>query len=198
MAERIQVLENVLSRRTQNFEVSLSERTKALDSSLGQRAQALDASVARHTGAIRDTLEKHSGSMEQNLARQAASIERVVSTNAANIQRAVEELAKRSSTGSDALTGQARALKDLSSTLMNQLGGLTKRFEEQGAAVMNAARTFEVSNSKIDTLMEARQHSMAKLLESIGSRATELDRMMNSYSNMLEQSLSQAELRARK
>jgi hypothetical protein len=46
--------------------------------------------------------------------------------------------------------------------------------------------------------MEARQHNMAKLLDTVGSRAADLDRMMNSYSNMLEQSLSQAELRARK
>ena len=46
--------------------------------------------------------------------------------------------------------------------------------------------------------MEQRQVGFSKLMESIGSRAVELDRMMNSYTNMLEQSLSQAELRARK
>jgi len=46
--------------------------------------------------------------------------------------------------------------------------------------------------------MEHRQAGFNKLMESVGSRAAELDRMMNSYSNMLEQSLSQAELRARK
>ncbi len=47
-------------------------------------------------------------------------------------------------------------------------------------------------------MMEARQVGFAKLMETMNSRAVELDRMMNSYSNMLEQSLSQAELRARK
>jgi hypothetical protein len=35
-------------------------------------------------------------------------------------------------------------------------------------------------------------------MENVSARAAELDRMMNAYSNMLEQSLSQAELRARK
>ena len=136
--------------------------------------------------------------MEHTLARQAAAIERVVSSNSANLQRAVEELANRSSSGSDALSGQARVLKEVSATLVNQLGGLTKRFEDQGAALINASRTFEVSNSKVDAMMEQRQAGFNKLMESIGSRAAELDRMMNSYSNMLEQSLSQAELRARK
>lgn len=198
LAERIQALETILSRRTHNFEVTMTERTKQLDSTLAQRAQALETSIAQQTGSIRDTLDKHSGSMEHTLARQAAAIERVVSSNSVNLQRAVEELANRSSSGSDALSGQARVLKEVSATLVNQLGGLTKRFEEQGAALINASRTFELSNSKVDAMMEQRQAGFNKLMENIGTRATELDRMMNSYSNMLEQSLSQAELRARK
>jgi hypothetical protein len=198
LAERIQALETILSRRTQNFEVSLSERTKQLEASLTQRAQALEVSVSKHTGAMRETLDKHSGSLEHTLARQAASIERVVATNAQNITRAVEELASRSSSGSDALSGQAKVLKDVSSNLVNQLGGLTKRFEEQSTALITASRTFEVSNSKVDAMMEARQAGFAKLMETVTSRASDLDRMMNSYTNMLEQSLSQAELRARK
>lgn len=198
LAERIQALETVLSRRTQHFEVSLTERAKQLDSALAHRAQAMETAVAQQTGAIRETLDKHSGSLEHTLARQAAAIERVVSSNSVNLQKAVEELANRSSTGSDALTGQARVLKEVSSTLVNQLGGLTKRFEEQGAALITASRTFELSNNKVDALMEQRQAGFNKLMESIGQRAGELDRMMNSYTNMLEQSLSQAELRARK
>ena len=90
------------------------------------------------------------------------------------------------------------SLKEVSSTLVNQLGGLTKRFEEQGTALVNASRTFEMSE------LEGRRHDGAasgqldKLMENVGARAADLDRMMNSYSNMLEQSLSQAELRARK
>ncbi|HZV21089.1 MAG TPA: hypothetical protein VE986_06045, partial [Hyphomicrobiales bacterium] len=72
------------------------------------------------------------------------------------------------------------------------------RFEEQGSAIIHASRTFEMSNSKVDAMMEARQAGFAKLMENVSARAAELDRMMNAYSSMLEQSLSQAELRARK
>ncbi len=198
MAERVQALENILSRRTHNFEVTMTERTKQLNSTLAQRAQALETSIAQQTGSIRDTIDKQAGSMEHTLARQAAAIERVVSQNSSNLQRAVEELASRSNTGTDALSGQARVLKEVSATLVNQLGGLTQRFEEQGKALVNASRTFEMSNSKVDAMMEQRQAGFNKLMENVSARAGELDRMMNSYSNMLEQSLSQAELRARK
>jgi len=198
LAERIQGLETILSRRTHNFEVNLSERAKQLDQALAARTQALDSSVGKHSANIRETLDKHSGSMEHMLARQASSIERAVTTSSVNIQRAVEELAARSNSGSEALSNQARVLKEVSANLVSQLGGLTKRFEDQGNALATASRTFEMSNAKVDTMMEHRQAAFTKLMETLSTRATELDRMMNSYSNMLEQSLSQAELRARK
>ncbi|MBT3070125.1 hypothetical protein KKP04_04485 [Rhodomicrobium sp. Az07] len=198
LAERIQGLETILSRRTHNFEVNLSERAKQLDQALAARTQALETSVGKHSTNIRETLDKHSGSMEHMLARQASSIERAVTSSSVNIQRAVEELAARSNTGSEALSNQARVLKEVSANLVSQLGGLTKRFEDQGNALATASRTFEMSNAKVDTMMEHRQVAFTKLMETLSTRATELDRMMNSYSNMLEQSLSQAELRARK
>ncbi|ADP69729.1 hypothetical protein Rvan_0447 [Rhodomicrobium vannielii ATCC 17100] len=198
LAERIQGLETILSRRTHNFEVNLSERAKQLDQALAARTQALETSVGKHSTNIRETLDKHSGSMEHMLARQASSIERAVTSSSVNIQRAVEELAVRSNSGSEALTNQARVLKEVSANLVSQLGGLTKRFEDQGNALATASRTFEMSNAKVDTMMEHRQVAFTKLMETLSTRATELDRMMNSYSNMLEQSLSQAELRARK
>ncbi len=198
LTQRINDLETILSKRTEHFDVSLGERAKQLESTLSIRSQAIEATVAKQATGIRDTLERHSATMEQTLGRQAQQIERVVANNSAAIQRTVEELAQRQTSGSDALASQARTLKEVSAGLMGQLGGLTKRFEDQGSAIMSAARTFEMSNSKIDAVMEQRQAGLSRLMESIGGKAVELDRMMNSYSNMLEQSLSQAEIRARK
>jgi hypothetical protein len=198
LTKRINDLENILSRKTQTFDVSIAERTKALDQTLTQRAQALESAIGKQTSTIRDTIERHANTLDQTLTRQTATVERVVASNSAAIQRTVEELAAKQASGSEALGQQARALKEVSSTLMNQLGGLTKRFEEQGSAIMNATRTFEVSNAKMDGVLEQRQAGLSRLMESISTRAADIDRMMNNYSQMLEHSLSQAELRARK
>ncbi len=187
MVERIQVLETILNRRTQAFDASLSEKTRSLEASLAQRTQALENAVTKHTGGIRETLERHAKTMESNLAHQAVSI-----------QRTVEELAQRSNKTTETLATHAQVLKDVSGGLLGQIQALTKRFEDQGASIMNAARALEVSNTKVDSIMESRQAALTKLLDSINNRAIELDRMMNSYSHMLEQSLSQAEQRARK
>jgi hypothetical protein len=198
LGDRINALEAILSKRAQSFDTALVERTKALEGSIVARTKALETAVTHHAGGIRDVLEQHAANMEKNLGRQAAHIERSVTTSAQTVQRAVDELAQRSGATAEALSNQAQVLKDVSGGLLSQIHALTKRFEDQGATIMNAARALEVSNTKVDGMMEARQAALTKLLESINGRALELDRMMNSYSHMLEQSLSQAEVRARK
>ena len=195
--EQTKAMDHSLAERTQALETILGRRAQAFDQSLAERSKALDQSVSRYTGNIRETLELHSRSMEKSLSRQATQIEHVVTGTAGQIQRAVDELATRSGSSSEVLTNQAQMLKEVSSGLLGQIHGLTKRFEDQGANIMNAARTLEVQNTKVDSVMEARQVQLTKLLDGINTRATELDRMMNGYSNMLEQSLSQAEVRAR-
>ncbi len=198
MVERIQVLETMLSSRTRTFETTITERTKTLETSIVSRTQTLENAVARHSSGIRETLDKHAQGMDQTLSRQAQQIERTVTASAQSIHRAVDELARRSGASSDTMAQQALVLKDVSGGLLNQIHALTKRFEDQGSSIMNAARSLEVANTKVDTIMEARQGALTKLLDSINGRAIELDRMMNSYSHMLEQSLSQAEVRAKK
>ncbi len=187
LSERIHALETILGRRAQAFDASLSERTKALD-----------ASVARYTGNIRESLEQQSRSIEKSLSRQANSLHESVSASAVQIQRAVQELARESGTSSESLSAHANMLKEVSNGLLGQVHGLTKRFEEQGANVINAARTLENQNAKIDKMMDVRQSQLAQLIDGVNNRAAELDRMMHHYSNMLEQSLAQAEQRAKK
>jgi F0F1-type ATP synthase membrane subunit b/b' len=135
--------------------------------------------------------------MEQSLSRQAAYIEHSVGKSSENIERAVSELADRTGASSDALEAQAETLRQMSSGMLNQIQSLTKRFEEQGATIMKSAKALEVSNTRVDGVMEQRQAQLGKLIETIGQRASELDKMMHNYSSMLEESLSRAENRAR-
>jgi len=198
LSEKTQSLGSTLADRTKVLQTVLTEQTGAIDATLTQRIQALETILSRKTQSFDTSLTERTKALDATLTQRAQAIEASISKHSGTMQRAVDELSRRSNSGSDALSGQARVLKEVSATLMNNLGGLTKRFEDQGAAILNAARTFEVSNTKVDGMLEQRQAALGKLMDNIGSRATELDRMMNSYSNMLEQSLSQAELRARK
>jgi hypothetical protein len=197
LTEQGKAIDSSLSERTQALETILSRRAQAFDATLAERTKSLDTSVSRYTGNIRETLEQHSRNMEKSLSRQAGAIQHVVTTSTGQIQRAVDDLARGSGASSESLGAHANMLKEVSNGLLNQIHGLTKRFEEQGVNIMNAARAVEAQNNKVDTVMETRQVQLGKMIEGINTRASELDRMMHNYSNMLEQSLAQAEVRAK-
>ena len=217
--DKTRVLQGVLSEHSQAIDTSLSERTRALEALLGQRAKefhntigagakqiddsivaratALEEALNQQSGTIRDTLDEHAQNMEHSLSRQAAYIERSVGQSSNNLERAVSELADRTGASSEAMEAQAETLRQMSSGMLNQIHSLTKRFEEQGATIMKSAKALEVSNTRVDSVMEQRQAQLGELIETISSRASELDKMMHNYSSMLEESLSRAENRAR-
>ncbi|WP_119060744.1 hypothetical protein [Dichotomicrobium thermohalophilum] len=197
LSERTRALEALLGQRAKEFHNTIGAGTKQIEDSIVSRAQALEEALSRQSGTIRDTLDQHAQTMEQSLSRQAAYIERSVGQSSENIERAVSELAERTGASSEALEAQAETLRQMSSGMLNQIQSLTKRFEEQGATIMKSAKALEVSNTKVDSVMEQRQAQLGKLIESIGKRASELDKMMHNYSSMLEESLSRAENRAR-
>jgi len=197
LSERTQALESLLGQRAKEFHSTIGKGARHIDESIVARAQALEDALNRQSGSIRQTLDQHAAKMNKSLSHQASEIEQSVSRSSATIERAVSELSERTGASSEALEEQAETLRQMSSGLLNQIQGLTKRFEEQGATIMNSAKALEVSNTRVDSVMEQRQAQLNKMVETIGKRASELDKMMHSYSTMLEESLSRAESRAR-
>jgi hypothetical protein len=197
LSERTQALEALLGQRAKEFHTTIGKGARHIEDSIVARAQALEQALNRQSGSIRQTLDQHAANMDKSLSRQAAQIEQSVSQSSDTIERAVTELAERTGASSQALETQAETLRQMSSGLLNQIQGLTKRFEEQGATIMRSAKSLEVSNTRVDSVMEQRQAQLGKLIETIGNRASELDKMMHNYSSMLEESLSRAESRAR-
>ncbi len=150
LSEQGKAIDHSLTERTQALETILTRRGQAFDQSLAERSKQLDASVSRYTGNIRETLEQQSRSMEKSLQRQAGHIEQVVTGASGQIQRAIDELAQRSGASSETLSNHAQVLKEVSGGLLSQIHGLTKRFEDQGTNIMNAARALEVQNTKVE------------------------------------------------
>ena len=197
LSERTRALEALLGQRTKQFQHTISVGSQQIEDSIVARTEALEEALSRQSGTIQETLDQHAHTMETSLTRQAAYIQRSVGQSSENIERAVSELAERTGASSQALETQAETLRQMSSGMLNQIHSLTKRFEEQGVTIMKSAKALEVSNTKVDHVMEQRQAQLGKLIETIGQRAAEIDKMMHNYSSMLEESLSRAENRAR-
>ena len=87
-------------------------------------------------------------------------------------------------------------MKNISEGLLQQVSGLTQRFETQGQAIMSAAQLFESSQFKMDTVLDSRQNELTGLREIISTKAVEIDGMMKNYSGRLESSLTDAQSRA--
>jgi hypothetical protein len=85
----------------------------------------------------------------------------------------------------------------VSRALLDQIHGLTQRFESQGQAILTAAKALDSSNAKIDSILENRHQAILALLQTVNIKAQDLDSTMRNYAGMIENALSQAENRAK-
>jgi hypothetical protein len=81
--------------------------------------------------------------------------------------------------------------------LLEQIHGLTQRFENQGQAILTAAKALDSSNTKIDSILEGRHQAIIALLHTVNTKAQDLDNIMRSYAGMVENAMSHAEARAK-
>jgi hypothetical protein len=88
-------------------------------------------------------------------------------------------------------------LREVSSGLLEQIHNLTQRFENQGQAILTAAKALDSSNTKIDSILESRHQAIIGLLHAVNTKGADLDNMMRSYAGMVENALSNAETRAK-
>jgi hypothetical protein len=113
------------------------------------------------------------------------------------MQQTAEQVGAQSKEAVGILTSQTENLRDVSRGLLDQIHGLTQRFESQGQAILTAAKALDSSNAKIDSILEGRHQSIIALLHTVNSKAQELDGMMGNYAGIVEGALTQAEARAK-
>ena len=113
------------------------------------------------------------------------------------IRQTAEQVGAQSTEAIGVLTAQTQALRDVSSGLLEQIHNLTQRFENQGQAILTAAKALDSSNTKIDSILENRHQAIIGLLHAVNTKGADLDNMMRSYAGMVESTLTSAESRAK-
>ena len=88
-------------------------------------------------------------------------------------------------------------LKNISENLLGQISGITGRFENQGQSIVKAANALETVNFKIDKTLQNRHADLSRTLEQLSGKASEFATFVEGYSNSIEGSLSEADIRAR-
>lgn len=179
-------LENALAERTAHLDGTLKEHTSELKKILAERITALDASVQQQTKTIEGTLSKSTMTLNQVFAEGSDAV-----------KKTTEHIAIQSGKANSTLTAQADSLKSVSHKLLDQVFALTQRFETQGKTIMSASQALDSSNVQIDAILQRQHSEISGLLDAVGAKAQTLDKMMRSYSGIIEGSLIQVEERAK-
>lgn len=206
-AERGKALDQSLAGRVQQIDARLVDRTKEIDQAFAERMGGLDRAIRERTGLIDSALEKNRAlllesmdgqhrALRETLGRQAAAMDDTMGRGIMVIQETTNALTSNSSQSVETLATQTELLKRVSEALLDKIQGLTNRFENQGQSIMKAAHALESSSYKIDTVLEARQGEIGRLVDTLTSRANELNETMRVYSGELEHSVTEAQRRA--
>ncbi len=195
--DRAQELQMVISNHLQAIDAKMVERTKAIDAAFAQRVQQLDTSVNQQTQTLTKALNERSETLQVTLSKHAETVDKSFMRGVEAFRETTDNIASESIQAVEALASQANVLKDVSEGLLSQVNSLTDRFENKGQSIMQVAHALESSQTRIDTVLETRQSELSGLIEHISSKAQDLDGMMKSYSNQLENSLSDAQIRAK-
>ena len=208
LAERADTFTKSLLDRVKGLEAAITEQTASLDKTMSERAQLVIASLTARLGDIDGTfgertaetntmLGEHTRMAEETFGKQTAQLNEVLANNSQMMQQTAEQVGAQSKEAVGILTSQTGNLRDVSRGLLDQIHGLTQRFESQGQAILTAAKALDSSNAKIDSILEGRHKSIISLLHTVNSKAQELDGKMGNYAGIVEGALNHAETRAK-
>jgi hypothetical protein len=195
--QRVKALETAIGQQTATLDRTMTERAQAVIVALAERLQAIDTTFSHRTNEADRMLGEHARATAETFGKQTAQLGQVLANNSAMIQQTANQVGAQSREAVSVLTSQTQTLREVSRGLLEQIHGLTQRFENQGQAILTAAKALDSSNTKIDSILEGRHQSIIALLHTVNTKAQDLDGMMRSYAGMVENAMTQAEARAK-
>jgi len=197
LLQKVQGLESAITQQTESLEKTMGERAQLVITALAERLKAIDATFGQRTAETDKMLGEHTRLVDETFGRQTAQLNEVLANNSQMMNQTAEQVGAQSKEAVGILTSQTGNLREVSKGLLEQIHGLTQRFESQGQAILTAAKALDSSNAKIDSILEGRHQSIIALLHTVNTKAQELDGMMGNYAGIVEGALTQAEARAK-
>jgi hypothetical protein len=197
LADRSKAVALAIGEHTAAMDKQLADRTHEVTTSLTERLQSIDTAFGQRAGEIDRVLAEHARAVEATFGRQASHLNELLASNSIMIKQTADQVGAQSKEAIGVLTAQTHALREVSSGLLEQIHNLTQRFENQGQAILTAAKALDSSNTKIDSILESRHQAIIGLLHAVNTKGADLDNMMRSYAGMVENALTNAETRAK-
>lgn len=197
MESRQQTLDSQLVARTRALDDAFAARLTLFDESIVRSTIAIDSMVADKARALSGVLENHAREVGQVLGQRAGELDEQITQGVQAVRRASDNVTRQSLKAIEGLAGQTDLLRNVSENLVNQIHGVTNRFDQQGQSIVRAANALETANFRIDKMLQHRQTELSETLEQLSGKAGEIDTVMRGYSTSLEGTFDAAETRAR-
>lgn len=197
LANRAQALDQHLIERTQSLDDAFAERLRLFDESIMRSTAAIDTAVVDKTQHLTSALDAHAVSFRETIGKQASDLDEALMHGINSVRRASENISRQSVKAMEGLASQSEMLKSISENLLGQISSITGRFENQGQQIVKAANALETVNFKIDKTLQNRHADLSRTLEQLSGKASEFATFVEGYSNSIEGSLSDADMRAR-
>ncbi len=150
------------------------------------------AEIAERLSHSNELLNSLLASTSDNLEK----IETQLNSGTAEFRAAIGHAVEATQLSSTELTGQVTNLRGVSKDIIEGVGAVVKRFEEQGSSLAGASRTLAEINRQIQSTVEERRPALEQLTSSLKQRSEELDGLMKSFTRIISETLKTAEERA--
>lgn len=197
LANRRKALETSIIEHTTLLDKTLAERSEGVKADLEARLKAIDTTFQQRSAEVDRVLTSHIRSAEDTFGKQTANLHKVLVENSATLRDTAEVVADQSDKAVQMLSRQTETLKQVSTSLLDQIHSLTQRFENQGQGILTAAQALETSNTKIDSILESRHQAIIGLLHTVTNKAQDLDQRMQNYVGIITKTMTEAEARAK-
>ncbi len=197
LIQRSKAVEVAIGQQAAAVDKSLADRTQAVTTSLTERLKSIDVAFGQRTSEVDRVLAEHARAVEATFGRQATQLNELLANNSSMMRQTADQVGAQSKEAVGILTAQTQTLRDVSRGLLEQIHSLTQRFENQGEAILTAAKALDSSNTKIDSILENRHQAIIGLLHAVNTKGQDLDNVMRSYAGMVENALTHAETRAK-
>jgi hypothetical protein len=197
VAQHVSQLDKTLAQRTMGIQKMMSGQAQIIDETISKRSEVIRADLIERIQSLDTSLVENATTVQKSLAEHTNAYNKMLAEGTKSFRETSQQMSLHSNEALKSLGSQAGTLKDVSKSLIDQIHSLTQRFENQGQAILSAAQALDSSNARIDSILERRHAEISSLLDTVGTKARDLDKQMRSYSGLIENSLAQAEGRAK-
>ena len=187
------------------FAEVLADASGQIFSDLGKARDAFSEGLGETTMQISGRFEQETGLLVGRIDRAVQEFDGAANSSSGKLDEAGKKFAKHVETANSYLADQlAAAASDVDTRLESVSMKLTGKLEMTGSRISErlddvsalVEKSIDKFNNEMEQMLQNRKDSLDLLVSDANRRATEVDGVMTSYINLIEESLTTAETRA--